>query len=125
MSAACAGLWWLFDSTSRQDHERARAICDTCPMRAQCASIAENAPRGPGGTRCLEGTWAGKLYGARTRDRREWEDSLFTDDEARQAHNTFSRAAYADRNRLTLGDRVLMGERVYQRRIRARRRAVA
>lgn len=123
MNAPCAGLWWLFDSTDPRDHERAAAICAACPMLDACRRLAETAPRGPHGTRAIEGTWAGKLHGGRSRDRREWEDSLFTDDEAREAHNEFSRAKYADRNRFTLGDRVLMGERVYQRRIRGRRRA--
>jgi hypothetical protein len=79
--------------------------------------------RGPGGLAALEGTWAGRLYGATARSRMRMEETMFTDDEARAAHAAWTRADPAQRTRSGLGDRIVMGERVYQRRASRNRRA--
>ena len=63
----CSGRWDLFDSTDLRDHLVARALCATCPLIAACHQRLQQArdlhtgggPEGP------EGTWAGRLVGAR------------------------------------------------------------
>lgn len=115
--AACEGRWWLFDSTHPGDHLAARAICRTCPIFYDCAITAATLHRaGPNKTSTLEGTWAGQLYGATARSRIRAEDDMFTDDDARFAHAAYERTPKEERTRSGVGDRVITGERVYQRR---------
>lgn len=62
--AACAGQSALFDSRLREDHQQARALCDTCPVFAACwdhLQAVKRAPKHLGGS--PEGTWAGQLFG--------------------------------------------------------------
>lgn len=67
--AACAGKWWLFESTSMTDHVEARALCDACPARAACALLLVDVLANCHGTRESGGgpvgTWAGRLYGSK------------------------------------------------------------
>lgn len=118
MSGLCAGQWWLFDSTHLADHIQARAICAECPMRRECAQTVAT-------LRGAEGTWAGRLYGSTSRERKRYEEAMFSDADARAAHAAWVRAEPADRNRAGVGDRVVTGERVYQARSKRNRRAVA
>lgn len=119
--ARCIGKWWLFDSTNPGDHLEARELCAACPMRRECQETADRFQRGPGGMSVLEGTWGGRLYGSTARARMRDEETMFTQDEARAAHAAWERADPQDRNRSGVGDRIVIGERVYQRRARRRR----
>lgn len=114
--ARCVGKWWLFDSTNPSDHLEARELCAGCPMRLECSQTVAT-------TQGAEGTWAGRLYGATARARRKYEDTQFTDEEARAAHAAWTRAKPSQRTRFGVGDRVVTGERVYQRRASRRRTA--
>lgn len=60
----CAGKSQLFDSRTREDHERAKQLCRECPVLAACLANLEAVKRAPshlGGS--PEGTWAGQLVG--------------------------------------------------------------
>lgn len=108
MSTPCAGQWVLFDSTEPADHHKARDLCATCPLLLQCAMTAKT-------MRDKEGTWAGKLYGDVGPLRRAREDQGWTDMEARAARAAFNRGERDERTR--------EGNRVYERRKVAARRA--
>lgn len=120
-TALCVGKWELFDSTDIRDHDRAAKLCAACPVLHWCRTervraIAEQRKSGMYG---IAGTWAGRLYGPTQINpgRIKTEDDMFTDDEARTAHAAWGRGV---RN-----DRVRIGERVYQRRAKQRKKAVA
>jgi hypothetical protein len=131
MTPPCRGQHALFDSTEVEDHLKAREICATCPLigacRAEVTAILENA----GYYGHPEGTWAGELqlaghhgqtlvrrYAKQKRaERREREEALYTDDDARRAH-----AAYTSGDR---GEWASAGHRVYQRRSKKRQRVAA
>jgi hypothetical protein len=67
----CANKVELFMSTQPEAHQRARAICKTCPALLACRKTT------PGPTDHFEGTWAGLGYGIRTeRPRRKTPDQL-------------------------------------------------
>lgn len=117
----CAGLWMLFDSTNSVDHMEARAICKGCHMRDKCADLANIERRDSHGRSLLTGTWAGHLYGANSKERISIEDGMFTEAEARKAHAAWMRAKPINRNRHGVGELVVIGERVYQRRAQRRR----
>lgn len=72
VGAKCLGRPELFDSTRWTDHVQARAICATCPVIEACrrrlAFAQDQALRSVDGP---TGTWAGKLYGAHGRPRKE------------------------------------------------------
>lgn len=112
----CAGLWRLFDSTSLEDHDRAKKLCAVCPALASCRDLLAETRRtayapsyGPAGT------WAGELVGVAKPEKRiasaatrAMEEKAYTDDDARIAHRRHMR-----------GERspwIETGERVYQRR---------
>lgn len=62
--AACLGQSELFDSRNREDHLKAKALCNSCPIALQCVAHLQDvlaSPKSEGGT--PEGTWAGKLMG--------------------------------------------------------------
>lgn len=67
--AACAGQWWLFDSTHPADHREAAQVCATCPILAECDDRARRLNRGLAYPE-MTGTWAGRLYGYGKRQRR-------------------------------------------------------
>ena len=121
-TALCVGKWWLFDSTNPADHLEARELCAVCPMRPECVRTVASIRRDPTGRSSLEGTWAGHLYGATARQRLRFEETMFTDDEAREAHNAFTMAHPSQRTRSGIGDRIIIGERVYQRRVKRARK---
>jgi len=69
--APCSGLWELFDSRRREDHWKARRICEGCPLKAECKPPERIVtPAFPGtmgrpqqGTAAYaDGTWGGRLY---------------------------------------------------------------
>lgn len=69
--APCAGLWELFDSRRREDHWKARRICEDCPLQDKCRPPEKIVtPPFPGtmgrpseGTTAhADGTWGGVLY---------------------------------------------------------------
>lgn len=51
----CADQWYLFDSGRRDDHQRAKAICATCPILTECRQTKPPP--------AFQGTWAGIGYG--------------------------------------------------------------
>jgi hypothetical protein len=122
MTPPCRGQHALFDSTDVEDHLKARDICAACPLidacRAEVADMLANA----GYYGHPEGTWAGELQLAghhgqtlvrrhakqQRAERREREESLYTDEDARRAHAAYTRG---DR-----GEWASVGHRVYQRR---------
>lgn len=108
MTTPCAGQWVLFDATDPESHREARALCATCPQMLACAITAKELSD-------KEGTWAGKLYGDIGPLRRVREDAAWTDMEAQVAHYNFNKGARDERTR--------EGNRVYERRKVARRRA--
>lgn len=110
MSTPCYGQSRLFDSTEPADHRKARDICAGCPA-AQFAACHETAKT----LRDKEGTWAGKLYGDIGPLRRAREDARFSDQDAQLAHAAFNRGARDEETRA--------GNRVYERRKVAARRA--
>lgn len=63
LGAKCVGQWALFDSTEREDHAEARALCLQCPVALACQQLVHQLARTPG--RHPVGTWAGALYGQR------------------------------------------------------------
>jgi hypothetical protein len=73
-AAACAGKWWLFDSTDLADHIEAASICADCPIRLQChdampARLRTEHWRG------VNGTWAGALYLHGRKAEGRWENA--------------------------------------------------
>lgn len=56
--AACEGKAALFESTDAADHQAARMLCNTCPVRDACLQLA----RDEAANGAPEGTWAGKLF---------------------------------------------------------------
>lgn len=68
--APCAGLWELFDSRRPANHRKARAICATCPLVAECKPPerftippSPGVPGRPAGAiATANGTWGGRLY---------------------------------------------------------------
>lgn len=67
----CAGLWELFDSRRREDHWKARRICQGCPIKEECRppdrvqtpTVPKIAGRPNTGTpAAADGTWGGLLY---------------------------------------------------------------
>lgn len=60
--ARCHDLWSLFDSTLAADHKKARKICKSCPVMADCLLEVVNMRNSH---RPVIGTWAGMLFGAR------------------------------------------------------------
>lgn len=113
----CVGQWRLFDSTHPADHLIAQAICAECPALAWCEQQRVKAAASSETTRpMLEGTWAGKLYGAPPnavrilREEQEWSDA-----DARKAHHAFCYLGLRD-------ERTKTGERVYQRRSERKRK---
>lgn len=115
----CAGLFYLFDSTELRDHRRARELCGTCPMIAACRKRLEQAATDTyGGSKYgPRGTWAGLLLGGpkTSHQRAQAEDLMFDEDEARKAH---ARYAAGERDA-----RTVIGERVYNRRMKRERYA--
>ena len=77
MNPPCSAEPWLFDSTERADHERARAYClgddeyPPCPLLAACRAAYEEACVVGRVSGTPEGTWAGELHGAPKRGVRE------------------------------------------------------
>lgn len=119
MTALCAGKSDLFLSTHPSDHLIARDLCARCPFFSECERIRDSC-----GQDTLEGTWAGQLYGLKKRARIRWEESMFTDDEARVCHALYEAARAAG----TLGEleeSVRTGARVYDRRRKMRQRRAA
>lgn len=117
MSAACAGLWKLFDSPEREHHEAAAAICATCPMLNTCrAELATAKLLTPACYEGPTGTWAGALVGSGRergildRARLAREEVLYNEAESRAAH-----AAYRSGDR---GTWAVTGHKVYDRRVR-------
>jgi hypothetical protein len=119
VNAACVGRHRLFDSTNRDDHRKARAICAECPVLGWCAQRAEVLKRSrSSGVRPLTGTWAGRLYGRATGRLRRLEPSEEPDLSAAQL-----RALHAAYVRGERSEMVAIGERIYSRRQKAARRA--
>ena len=125
--APCVGQHELFDSTSVEDHLRARALCRSCPFTQECSQtyrkLYKTAERRAGKDGVPVGTWGGLLRGTgpdgqvTARMYASWEESMFTLEEARAAHAAYARGDRSDRARI--------GERVYQRqRARAQRERV-
>lgn len=122
----CAGLWRLFDSTDDADHERAAALCATCPMIDACRERRDLAARKVAGRGHPmfygpRGTWAGELVrhnksGSRRPEAVAFEDGCYTADQARAAHAAYARG---ERDEWTI-----TGERVYQRDRKRRNRLV-
>lgn len=115
MMPPCTGLHELFESTYDDDHRKARTLCAECPMRAECAAtLAEVQADAYSATYGPAGTWAGRLVGSRAVVRKAEtlaaEERMFNDAEARAAHAAFVRG---ERD-----DRAVIGERVYQRRMK-------
>ena len=119
----CAGQWKLFDSVDLFDHQRARAMCQTCPLIDACRSRLnlardeQHANYGP------QGTWAGELVGGLSRQAcRDKEviaaqEESYTPNEVRRAHAAYNR-----------GDRdewALIGHRIYERQRNRKRREKA
>jgi hypothetical protein len=111
--ARCVGKHDLFDSIHIDDHRAAIAICFECPALTACQQRYEKAAtdtdvRPPYGPR---GTWAGKLRGVNeptnSRKQLDWQEEMFTLDEARKARNAYSGG---DRS-----DWAVIGKRVYFR----------
>lgn len=57
---ACAGLWDIFDSRLKIDHDRARKLCLSCPIALQCRGLLEQTMTDYPGA--VEGTWAGEHF---------------------------------------------------------------
>lgn len=118
MIPACTGQSDLFDSTDAADHLIARELCATCPMLDRCRELLEEAREAAATWRDSgpAGTWAGELItGPRNLARLADEDGRWSDDAARRAHNRWNAGAR--------DVETSEGERVYQRRRAARRRA--
>lgn len=75
----CAGQHRLFDSVWPDDHEKAAAICDTCPLQGNwcrdrlteaVAAAHSNGgePRIEGTWNRIEGTWNGQGFGIKVTD---------------------------------------------------------
>lgn len=69
--APCVGRSWLFDSTSATDHQKAAAMCKTCPAFIACDNLlrqeldmAHTMQAAGGGP---SGTWAGRLLGKKSK----------------------------------------------------------
>lgn len=58
----CDGRHELFDSTDREIHKVAKAICRECPFREPCDRLAKDTMRDLSNG-AIQGTWAGKIYG--------------------------------------------------------------
>ena len=117
MTTPCAGRWDLFDSTDRDRHLEARALCAQCPALSWCAQRAEVLRRQHSYCRPLTGTWAGVLYGRPTGRQPNLEpqdEPDYTDAELRAFHAAWGRGERTPENEL--------GERIYQRRRKARAR---
>jgi hypothetical protein len=103
--ALCEGDWDLFDATDMGSHELAASICRACPLMKDCA-VSVSAIESP------VGTWAARLHGGSSRPSIDpvAEDGMFTEDEAREAHNAWNRGERTELNKI--------GRRVYMRRLR-------
>lgn len=118
MTAACVGMWALFDSIDVADHIVARRLCETCPMLTDCRRLlreAKEAADGAGHSGGPQGTWAGQLIGGKDIGYRTpgVPDEVLT-----------ARAAYARGDR---SEWAVTGNRAYERDRwrRRRRKAVA
>ena len=131
MTPPCTGQHALFDSTDVTDHLKAREICAGCPLIEACRENVADILANAGYYGHPEGTWAGELqlsgrYGRsvirnharemRTQQKM-FEESLYTDDDARAAHAAYTRG---DR-----GQWASVGHKVYQRRAKRRQRVAA
>jgi hypothetical protein len=132
----CHGESASFDSTDQKDHAFAKSLClglrrpdgsqitKPCPMLGPCKKLLDDTLEeyGKGGPR---GTWAGILVDAaqitadakhdRSAERIATEDAAYTEETARRARSAYEagdRSAWA-----------CAGNRTYQRRRMARRRA--
>lgn len=118
MNAPCAGQWELFDSVELEDHIRARAICDKCPLidacRARLSEARKLAARCGPDTGPV-GTWAGQHVGVKP----QREVSPIK-------HGTIT-GAYAHRNRkvMPLCEACKNAERIHRNAVRAERRKAA
>lgn len=116
----CYGKSALFDSTEANDHYEARALCATCPMIDACRDLLAKAKKSSvAGGRPI-GTWAGELMRTNPKPRPEdlaEQNAAFTELEARLCHNAFNGGAR--------DEHTVIGNRVYERRARARRKAAA
>ena len=117
----CAGKWALFDSTDLIDHIEARAICQECPIRLQCADELKSTRRAAMADKTYgpAGTWAGELVGAARITRNQQllaaRDAEWKPREVRKAHAAYNR-----------GDRspwATRGHRIYNRQFKAKKRA--
>ena len=116
---ACVGRHHLFDSTNRADHRAARAICAGCPVLGWCAQRAEVLKRDHSWCRPLTGTWAGRLYGRATGPNAVAvkDEPDLTWDELKACHAAYGRGERTPE--------VVVGERIYSRMSKARRRTAA
>lgn len=62
---SCIDLSELFDATDPRSHERARAICSTCPVIDACRGRLRAAQEDAMPMYGPEGTWAGVLLKAK------------------------------------------------------------
>jgi hypothetical protein len=114
----CAGKWSLFDSTEPRNHAKARALCAACPVILECYERLQLSLQVDTSAR-PRGTWAGMLIGRAAEsvvDRRERiarEDAIYSEREALDAHNAYSRGER--------GAWAITGHRVWDRRYRRRR----
>lgn len=142
MTAPCYGQAELFESTKPAMHRIARKLClgtqtsSPCPLIDACKRLLEATREEYGVTHGPQGTWAGLLVAAPSRDdlraaqldalqgdarhdenpdRIAYEEEFFTDDEARRA-----RAAYVRGERTAWA---VAGNRIYARRHMRRQRA--
>lgn len=78
--ARCFGLSWLFESIDKRDHKEAKKLCHgtdgqlRCPLFDACEANMNDLlnSRWRSG---IEGTWAGRHFGARNRPGRPRKDS--------------------------------------------------
>lgn len=114
----CTGKWDLFDSTDPRKHTEARALCASCPMLQECYERLQLSLQVDTSAR-PRGTWAGMLLGRGSeslvdrRDRVAREDAIYSEREALDAHNAYSRGER--------GAWAVIGHRVWDRRYRRRR----
>lgn len=60
---ACAGKWWLFDSTLPADREEAARLCkNVCQVRGWCEQRKKEALTDPSYGLGVNGTWNAQLY---------------------------------------------------------------
>lgn len=123
----CAGEWRIFDSMDLYDHIEAKALCDTCPVLRECATLLADVKREGGILGQPEGTWAGKLHEPpnlttrqranqrRNAEREAAEEAAFDDDAARIAHSQYQNGNRTEWTRT--------GHKVYQRRNKRKQRA--